>query len=215
MKKTAIVFGATGLVGSFIVERLLSDDRYAQVKIFVRRTTGLQQPKLSEHVIRFEKLDAHRSEVTGDELYCCLGTTIRAAGSKDAFRRVDLEWVMWCATMAKKNAIPSFLVVSSTGADKSSRNFYLRTKGEMEKAVSAMKFEKCVIARPSMLLGSRKEFRIGELIGKAVMRTFGFLVPKRFKAIHAETVARALVHAANDPKINGVLENEMLAKIAK
>lgn len=215
MRKSAIVFGATGLIGSFLVKQLLDDARYGEVKIFGRRSTGLTHPKLDEYIIDFEKLDIFRDRVKGDELFCCLGTTIKAAGSEAAFRKVDFEWVRWSAVSAAENGVPKFFVISSVGAKADSSNFYLRTKGEMEKAVSALKFEKCVILRPSMLLGPRKEFRFGELVGKIFMRAFSFLVPKRYKGVQAETVARAMIAAANDEQVNGVLENERIAALGK
>jgi len=215
MEKSAILFGATGLVGSSVLKLLLDDSRYYQVHIYVRRATGMKHSKLQEHVIDFEKLDHYRRSIKADDVFCCLGTTIRTAGSQEAFRRVDFEWVRWCAIAASENGVKNFLVISSYGADENSGNFYYRTKGEMEKAVSALPFEKCVILRPSMLLGPRQEFRLGEIVGKNLMRAFGFLLSTRLKPIHAETVARAMVAAANDPSIKGVLENEKLLTLGE
>ncbi len=215
MKKSAIVFGATGLIGSFLVEQLLDDARYGEVKVFGRRSTGLTHPKLDEYIIDFEKLDIFRDRVKGDELFCCLGTTIKTAGSEEAFRKVDFEWVRWSAVSAAENGVPKFLVISSVGANAQSSNFYLRTKGEMERAVSELNFKKCVILRPSMLLGPRTEFRSGESIGKFFMRAFSFLVPKRYKAVQAETVARAMITAANGGQANGVVENERIVALGK
>jgi hypothetical protein len=149
---------------------------------------------------------------TGDVVFCCLGTTIKTAGSEKAFRRVDFELVRWAAVAANENGIKRFLVVSSMGANADSKNFYLRTKGEMEKAITALNFEKCIIARPSMLLGPRKEFRMGEKIGQFFMLAFGLFIPARYKAIQALTVAKALQSTAFDANSFGVLENDALRK---
>lgn len=210
--KTAIVFGSTGLIGGFLLRQLLEDERYAEVRIFVRKPTGIRNAKLDEVVTDFKKLDELRKEVKGDEVFCCLGTTIKTAGSESAFRKVDYELVRWAALCAKENGVKNFLVVSSLGANPASKNFYLRTKGEMELAVTSAGFEKCVFVRPSMLLGPRTEKRFGESIGKVVMRLFAFAIPKHWKAVQAEDVAASLINAANSATENGIIENERLFK---
>lgn len=215
-QKTALLFGATGLVGSFLLDELLADERYPAVKIFLRRPSGKTHPKLEEFIVDFSKPESFREKVRGDELFCCLGTTIRAAGSQEAFRKVDFQFVKDAAEAAKANGIKSFLVVSSLGADAGSLNFYYRTKGEMENAARAMNFRKCVIFRPSMLLGPRNEFRLGEFAGKIIMIAFSFLMPAKYKAIKAAVVAKAMIIAANDSAVNGILEsNEIRTLVNK
>ena len=145
MSKTAVVFGANGLIGSQLLPLLFADADYSEVKVFVRRSLGIVNSKLEEVITDFSDLDALRSQVNGDVVFCCLGTTIKTAGSEKAFRRVDFELVRWAAVAANENGIKCFLVVSSMGANADSKNFYLRTKGEMEKAVTALNFEKCII----------------------------------------------------------------------
>ncbi len=214
MKKSAILFGSSGLIGSCLLEQLLADDRYGEIKIFVRKPSEISHPKLDEFLIDFNKLDDYRDLIKGDDLFCCLGTTIKVAGSEAAFRRVDYEWVRWCAVCAYENHVKNFLVISSMGANADSKNFYLRTKGEMEKAVAAFNFNKTVILRPSMLLGDRKEFRFGEAIGKFFMILFSVFIPKRYKAVEAEDVAAAMIKAANDEKIlGGIMENELIRNL--
>lgn len=208
--KTAVVFGSTGLIGSYLVQQLLADERYAEVRVFVRKTTGIRHAKLDEVITDFKQLDELRKDVKGDEVFSCLGTTIKTAGSEAAFRRVDYELVRWAALSAKENGVKSFLVVSSISANPTSRNFYLRTKGEMELAVTSAGFEKCVIVRPSMLLGPRSEKRFGETVGKVVMKALAFAIPKRWKAVEAEDVAASMIIAANINTENGVIENERL-----
>lgn len=210
MSKTAVVLGSTGLIGSFLLQQLLADARYAEVKILVRKPTGIRNAKLDEVVTNFKNLDELRQEMKGDEVFCCLGTTIKTAGSQPAFRRIDYELVRWAAMSAKENNVTAFLVVSSIGANPESRNFYLRTKGEMELAVTAAGFKKCIIVRPSMLLGPRTEKRFGESFGKVVMKAFAFAIPKHWKAVEAEDVAASMIIAANSETENGVIENERL-----
>ncbi len=213
--KSAIVFGSTGLIGSYVLRQLLSDERYGEVKIFVRKSTGIKHPKLDEFIIDFEQLENYRDKIKCDDLFCCLGTTIKVAGSQANFRRVDYEWVRWCAVAASENKVKNLLFISSLGADADSMNFYYRVKVEMEKAVSALKFEKCVILRPSMLLGKRNEFRLGELAGKIVMVGLSFLIPRKYKAIKAEVVARAMIKSANDETVNGILESDVIRRLGK
>src|ERR1044072_4284139 len=150
MGKTAIVFGSSGLIGSYLLPILFEDQEYDLVLAFNRKPSGIVAAKLEEIITDFKDLDALRKHVKGDVVFNCLGTTINVAGSEAAFRRVDFELVRWSAVAASENKVPRFLVISSMGADANSRIFYNRTKGEMEKAVSALNFQQCVILRPSM-----------------------------------------------------------------
>jgi len=210
--KTAVVFGASGLIGSQLLPILFADPDYDLVLVFTRKSLGLVAAKLEEVITDFKDLDSLRSKVKGDVVFCCLGTTIKTAGSEAAFRRVDFELVRWCAVAAAENQVPRFLVISSMGANADSRIFYNRIKGEMEKAVSALKFEQCVILRPSMLYGPRKEFRFGERVGQFFMWLFWLFIPAKYKLIHARTVAQKMVQLA---KINfsGVIESDGIRKI--
>lgn len=211
--KKALVFGASGLIGSFLLEQLLNDSRYGEVLVFVRRKLERQHPKLQQHVVDFEHPDSFGLLLQGDELYCCIGTTRRKTPSLDAYRKIDLDLPAWLAKTAKQNGIGLMLVVSSLGANAGASNFYAKIKGEMEEQVKAAGVARTVIVRPSMLLGPRQEFRFGELVGKFLVQLFFFLVPPRYRAIHAATVARAMIKAAGDPSVNGVLESEVLRKM--
>lgn len=212
MTKTAIVFGASGLIGSHLLPILFADDSYDEVLVFTRKPLGIVAAKLEEIVTDFKDLDALRSRVKGDVVFCCLGTTIKTAGSEAAFRRVDFGLVRWTAVAAAENKVPQYLVISSLGANADSKNFYLRTKGEMEKAVSALNFEQCVILRPSMLAGPRKEFRFGERVGQLFMSVFAPFIPAKYKMIHAKRVAAAMVKIAEEGKISGVVESDQIRK---
>ena len=198
--KTALVFGYTGLTGGILTKLLLEDERYSEVKVFTRHDIESEQPKLKVIVNDLDNIDELKEEITGDDLFCCLGTTMKKAGSKAIFEKVDLHLPVDIARIASGNKVNKFLVVSSIGANKKSSNFYLRTKGKMEEAVSSFPFGQLSILRPSMLLGERGEKRMWEEIGKSFMSFFGFLFRgplKKYRPVHAEKVARAMIHFAN------------------
>jgi len=211
--KTALVFGATGLVGSELTNLLLSNDHYDTVKIFVRRKFDTEHPKLVQVIDDLDQPDKIASEIMGDDLYCCLGTTMKKARSREAFEWVDLHLPLKIAGIASKNGVRKFLAVSSIGAKPHSRNFYLRTKGRMEEGILAMNFENICIVRPSILLGQRKERRIGEEFGKLMISLLSFLFTgplKKYKGIQAETVARAMIRLANSVNTRVILESHKL-----
>ena len=205
--KTAIIVGATGLIGKELCNQLLEDNRYDKIKLLVRKRQALTHSKIEEIIIDFNNLN--ELNVTGDELYCCLGTTIKTAGSKEAFYKVDFEYVVQIAKHALQAGVEQLVVVSAMGADKNSSVFYNNVKGEMEEAVSQLGFQKCVIIRPSMLLGNRTEFRLAELITKKVMTTLSFLIPAKYKAIHDYQVAKAMIFNCNNSQLKVlIVENQ-------
>jgi uncharacterized protein YbjT (DUF2867 family) len=219
MGKTAIVIGASGLVGSEIVKQLLVDEDYSKVKLFLRKEIPFSNSKLQQYIIDFNKLDASSDLINGDVVFCCMGTTIKVAGSQDAFMKVDYTYVLNFAQLAKRNGIDKFIVVSSLGADKNSANFYLKVKGDVENDLTRLKFKNLIIVRPSMLLGDRKEFRLGELIGKKIMIGLAFLFVgklKKYKAIEASTVAKAmLMLSKNELSDVAIFENARLLDLGK
>lgn len=194
--KTAIVLGATGLIGKKVTEHLLKNDTYSTVIILVRKPLNINHPKLKQHIFNYDAID--NTLLKGDDLFCCLGTTIKTAGSKEAFRKVDLDYVVNVAKASKVNGINHFAVISAMGANKNSTVFYNQIKGEMEESIKAIGFNSTYIIRPSLLLGDRKEFRFGELIGKFFMITLSFLIPKKYKAIYDLQVAKATIHFMNE-----------------
>ena len=197
--KTAIIIGATGLVGNELTKKLLKDDRYSIVKIFVRKSAGITHPKLEEHVVDFEKLEQWKNKITGDELYSAMGTTIKKAGSKEAQYKIDFTYQYKCAKAASENGVEKYLLVSSAGANKKSGNFYLRMKGELDEIVSLLPFKRINIFRPSILAGERKERRRGEEIGTYAIKFLAQIIPplKKYRPIEAATVAEAMIRAAN------------------
>lgn len=217
-QKTAIVLGASGLIGGYCLSHLLEDKNYSKVISLHRRKLENTHPKLVQHIIDFENPEDYINYFKADDVFCCLGTTIKTAGSQAAFKQVDFEYVIESARFSLMNGAKQFLVVSSIGANASSANFYLRTKGRMEEELKKFPFQHIHIFRPSMLLGPRKEFRLGEYIGKVVMKIIGPLMLgplKKYKAIHAETVAKAMINAANIPgtKPIHIYESDEIAMI--
>ena len=190
----ALVVGATGLVGGEIIDGLVADPGVDEVRALVRRQLDRWAPtsKLRELVADFDALDAHPDWFRVDQVYCALGTTIRKAGSPEAFRRVDFDYPFAVARLAHAQGARHFLLVSAAGADAASRIFYSRVKGDLEDAVRAVGYTSVTIARPSVLLGAREELRVGELVMKRLAHVF----PAAWKPVQARQVASALIRAA-------------------
>lgn len=191
--------GATGLVGGHCLRLLLASAEYSRVCVVGRRTLEMRDAKLRQVAVEFDALPDDPALFAVDDVFCCLGTTIAKAGSPKAFARVDLEYPRMIAGPAVKYGAKQFLLVSSVGADNESGNFYLRTKGEVEGAVSALPFHAVHIFRPSMLLGRRTEFRWKERLIEPLMRGLQFMFVgalRKYRPIEASDVARAMVAAA-------------------
>jgi uncharacterized protein YbjT (DUF2867 family) len=198
-KKTALLFGATGLVGGHALEFLLMHPAYDKVLAFVRKPIQQAHEKLVQHIIDFDNAESWGHLVKGDDLFCCLGTTMAKAGSKAAFFKVDYTYPMQAAHFAVQNKVHQYLLVSSVGADTDSIFFYSKVKGQLEEALQKMDFWSIHIFRPSVLLGERNENRFGEevagKIGRLIDRFTGGLLTK-YKPIEADVVAKAMVAAA-------------------
>lgn len=198
-QKTAILFGATGLVGGYCLEHLLASPLYAKVKVFNRRKMEIDNPKYEEYIIDFDNLSDYKDWMVGDDVFCCLGTTRKKAGSKLAFSKVDYTYVLEVAKITAKNKANQLLLVSSIGADKDSMFFYNQVKGEIEAAVEALNFWSVHIFRPSLLLGKRKEQRIVEKVAMYASGLFNIITDKvapKYSAVKAEQVAKAMILAA-------------------
>lgn len=204
--RTAIVAGATGLVGKEILEGLLADQTVAAVHSLGRRVPAIQHPNLTAHVVDFAALP---SLPPADEVYLALGTTIKVAGSQAAFRAIDYDANLAVATAALAAGIRKAGLVSAMGADSNSSIFYSRVKGELEDALAQLPFEGTVIARPSLLVGNRELLgqptRRGEVLGDALGKAIGFLIPANYRPIEASAVAKALLSAVPTAKGKTVL----------
>lgn len=212
--RRTLVVGATGLVGREIVALLAEDARVSEIVALVRRpsSTSPRDRRIREVVVDFDALDRDPSLFAVDQVFCALGTTIKKAGSQAAFRRVDFDYPLQVAKLAREAGARHLLLVSALGADARSSVFYNRVKGELEEAIGALGFPAFTIARPSLLEGDRAEVRFGEIIGARL----AFLAPGRWKPVHVRQVARALVHAsAEEPAGTQVLENVELRRYAR
>lgn len=201
--KIALVFGATGLIGGHVVNFLFLHPSYSKVVVFVRRALNLEHPKLVQHIVDFDQPETFHQLVKGDDLFCCLGTTMAKAGSKEAFFKVDFTYAFQAAQLGSINGVGQYLLVSSVGADPNSRFFYSKVKGELEAAVRSLGFWGLHIFQPSVLLGERNENRFGEQlagkIGSIFDRLTGGLLTK-YRPIEADVVAKAMVSAAQGLK---------------
>ncbi len=211
---TALVFGATGLVGSKLVENLILDNYYDRIILFVRKKVISIDPKISQVVVdNFKSNTDWVDQVHGTDLFCCLGTTIKKAGSKDAFKAVDLELPVKLAKVARQNNVSGFIVISSLGANSTSKNFYLSVKGEMEDRVIREGPDKVIIVRPSIILGDRKEKRPGEFIAKYLMQLISPLFSgnlKKYKPVYANSIAVSMINAAKKDTGKLILESDSL-----
>lgn len=201
ISKTALLAGATGLVGQQVLQNLLETPYYSEVKVLTRRPLGITNPRLTEIITDFDNPD--RALIRADDVFCCLGTTIKKAGSKEAFKKVDLDYPVRIAEYAKINGAGKYLIVTAMGADSKSVFFYNRIKGEVQEKLAAMKFDSLHILQPSLLLGNRSEIRTGEKIGEVLSKLFAPLMNgslKKYKAIESSKVARAMVSLARKPE---------------
>jgi len=195
-KRSALVFGGSGLVGTELLKLLISDSAYKTVISAGRRKLEIQSPKLKQIMIDFDNLESQQELFAEHDVYCCLGTTIKKAKTKEAFRAIDFGYVTRIAAMAATNGVGNFALISSIGSDKNSGNFYLKTKGEMEEVVRQLKFNTLVILRPSFLLGNRIEKRLGERIAKIAIQLFSPLLIgklKKYRGIEAKNVSKKMI----------------------
>ena len=216
-KKIALVFGASGLVGKELVRELIDNDSYVSVVIFIRKPLEFKHSKVMEQVIDFDRLEENAALLTGDELFICLGTTIKKAGSVSAVEKIDRDLPVTIARLAFNNGVKRVAVVSSLGANPAVRNFYLRIKGEMERGIREIPFEQIVIARPSMLLGDRAEFRFGEAAGKVVMKAVNVLLTgsfRKYRGIEGRAVAKAMIGLMGSGLNDVIYESDVLQKWA-
>ncbi len=212
-KKTAILIGATGLTGGKLLELLLADTSFKKVKIFGRSSTGIKHPKLEEHLGDMFQMQ-HFSEVfTGDVVFCCIGTTKAKTPNKETYKKIDYGIPVAAAKLAKKNGISVFEVISALGANATSSTFYNKVKGEMERDVTAVGLENTYFFQPSLIGGDRSEKRLGEQTAQLVMGALSFLVPKKYKIITPETIAKAMLSVAINGYDKVIIESDEIKQI--
>ena len=216
MTKSAMVLGATGSVGSHLLTELLASKRYERITTLVRVASLEHHPSVEEIVYDFKDLSALNQLNPVDNIFCCLGTTIRTAGSKEAFRFVDFELPLRFAQWAEKTGAKSYSIVTAMGANADSRIFYNQVKGDIEDEVKKLDIITVQIFRPSLILGPRKEFRIGEIIGKGFMKIINpFMVGSlnKYRGIHASTIAEGMIYHLENSKTGlHIIESDRIAK---
>ena len=214
MGRTALLAGATGLVGTHALELLLADAHWSRVVTVGRRASSYHHAKLEQRIVDLGSLESASDLPHVDDVFCCLGTTIKQAGSQPAFRLVDHAFVVGLARAGLRAGATQFLLVSAIGADPKSRVFYSRVKGETEAAIRALPYRGIQIFRPSLLLGERPQFRLGEriaMLGAPVLPALLFGRLRRYRPIHAATVARAMVTIAHEaPRGPNVFEYDAM-----
>ena len=214
--KTALLFGASGLVGSHVLSQLISNNNYSKIKLFVRSSIDISDPKIEIIQTDFNNLENHREDIKGDDCFFCIGTTKQNSPDKNEYRRVELEVPKQIAQIAKSNSVNSFVFVSSGYADPKSSGDYLKFKGEVEEELKKLNFPKLGIMRPSFLLGDRKEKRIGEKIGIFVFKLLSplFLGPlKKMKPIHSAIVAKGMIAIIQNDSSQTIFESNEISEI--
>jgi uncharacterized protein YbjT (DUF2867 family) len=214
MNKTAVVFGTTGLVGHELTTDLLRGSEYDKIITVTRKKLSEQNPKLEQIILPdFSSLLQLQDKLTAITYFCCIGTTIKIAGTQDAFKKVDYGIPVSIAQLARDLNVANLLVISSIGADSGSPNFYLRTKGEMENEVKRTYPGNLKIVRPSLLMGKRAEYRFAEKFVVVLMKSMGwlFIGPlKKYRGINAADVAKAMLKLAFLPSGKVVYESDEL-----
>ncbi len=209
--KKALVLGGTGLIGQQLIDLLLQDNSYS-VTALVRNALPIENERLTQVIFDYE--NPKNEVIIAEEVFCCLGTTIKVAGSQNAFYKVDFEYAYDIAKRAYLNGAKKFALVSSLGANKKSSIFYNKTKGKIEEAITNIGYESLFILRPSLLLGNRSTHRAGEKIAQSIFTNFSFLIPKKYQAIQAKQVAKAMITLMNLKETGiHILESDKIAAI--
>ncbi|MFP4090087.1 MAG: oxidoreductase [Cyclobacteriaceae bacterium] len=216
--RSALIAGASGLIGSELLQLLVKDNFYHKIYVLTRRTLDIPKEKAEQLVVDFDAFRAEELPKVQD-VYCCLGTTMSGAGSKTAFRKVDYHYPLKIAELCRKNGAEQYMLVSSMGADKNSRFFYNQVKGEVEETLAAVGYPALHIFRPSISLGEREEKRTGEKIAQVLMKAASPLMIsklKNYRPIHGKAVAEGMFVAARQ-KLQGphLFESAQIKVLAK
>ena len=214
--KTALIFGSSGLVGGHLLNKLIQNNNYSKIKVFIRSELEINDSKLDIIKTDFNNLENHREDIKGDDCFFCIGTTKKNSPDKNEYRRVELDIPKEIAQIAKSNSVNSFAFVSSGYADAKSSGDYLKFKGLVEEELKNLNFSKLAIMRPSFLIGVRKEERVAEKIGIFLFKMLSplFLGPlKKMKPIQSEAVARAMIRATNENLEKNIFESNEIVEL--
>lgn len=194
--KVALIAGATGLIGSNLLQKLIRDPAYAKIISIGRRPSSVAHEKLQSFIVDFDSLGESKHHLIADDVFCCLGTTMKKAGSKEKFFQVDHDYPVKLAQATHQNGAKQFLLVSALGANEKSSFYYNEVKGKVENTIGAIGFKSYHIFRPSLLLGQRDENRPGEEAAKKFYGIFDFLIPLKYKGIEGSKVAESMLFYA-------------------
>ncbi len=213
--KTAIIAGATGLIGSQLLNNLLESNHYNKIVALVRNEIPFQSPKLIQVIVDYNNLQSIADHLKCDDVFCCLGTTIKKAGSQNEFYKVDFQYCLNLAIESHKNGASNFYLVTALGANANSKVFYNSVKGKLENAIQNIGFNSFYIFRPSLLLGNRNEFRLGEKIMQMIMKPFSKLMfgsMEKYAAIESKQVAKAMycLAVSNNKTGKQIITNEQM-----
>ena len=214
--KTALLFGASGLVGSHVLSQLISNNNYSKIKLFVRSSIDISDPKIKIIQTDFNNLENHREDIKGDDCFFCIGTTKKNSPDKNEYQRIELNIPKQVAQIAKSNNIKSYFFVSSGYANSKSSGDYLKYKGLVEEEILNLGFSKTGILRPSFILGNREEFRLGEKIGIIIFKLLNplFVGPlRKMRSIHSETIAIAMIKLANENIDQKIFESDQISDL--
>jgi uncharacterized protein YbjT (DUF2867 family) len=215
--KTVIVAGSSGLIGSEAVKQLIQDPDYSNIILLVRKKSGINHGKVKEYLFDFSHTEYTLDNIQADRLIICIGTTMKKAKTKEQFKEVDLDIPIKLGRMAKIMGIDHVLVISSMGADSKSMFFYNRVKGEMEKELISLQLHNLTILRPSLLIGEREEFRLGERLAEKMFYSIPFIFPKKYKPIPASNVAKLMIKKETEAS-NGnvtIIENQRIHEMSR
>ena len=216
--KTALVFGSSGLVGSYLLKELIYNSNYSKIKIFIRSDVVIDDSKVDIIKTDFHKLDQINEHIKGDDCFYCIGTTKKNSPDKNDYKRIELDLPKQIARMAKSNLVKTFFFISSGYANPKSSGDYLRFKGEVEEEIKSLNFSKIGIMRPSFLIGNRKENRLGEKIGIIIFKIISPILIgplKKMRPINSEIVAKALVKVANESISQDIFESNEIADLVR
>ena len=216
--KTALIFGSSGLIGNELFKTILLKNVYSKIKIFVRTIPEINNPKVEIIKTDFKNLEKYKDKIKGDDCYFCIGTTKKDTPDKSEYRRIEYNLPVNIAIIAKENSVNSFFYVSSIGANPKASSGYLKNKGQVEEKLKNLNFSKLAIIRPSLLIGNRKSFRLGEVIFTPVMNTltlFAFGSLKKYKPIKIENVVKAMLNISLKSSNKMVYESNELEAIAQ
>ena len=214
--KTALIFGSSGLIGGHLLDQLTKNNNYNKIKIFVRSEPKINDPKVEIIKTDFNNLENHKEDIKGDDCFFCIGTTKQNSPDKNEYQRVELEVPKQIAQITKSNLVKSFIFVSALYANPKSSGNYVRFKGLVEEELKRLNFPQLALMRPSFLMGDRKEKRVGEKIGIFVFKLLSPLLLgplKKMRPIHSETVAKAMIRAANEKLEKNIFESNEIAEL--